>query len=166
MTPPHAEDPGEVIIRQAEAERARLFPTQRKELTHNAKVNALEQGVSHFAMHSMHSAAVDENYLVIGRHVNAILQQKIINHEYIDFACLLPKGRNNVSEGDNQMELVNRGGSTFFMQVADKETTGITNFSRWEQAFRIFSNIYTWAYPGRASQLIQYNFVIYTTSTM
>ena len=142
MTPPHAEDPGEVIIRQAEAERARLFPTPGKELTHNAKVNALEQGVSHFAMHSMHSVAVDENYLVIGGYVDAILQQKIINHEYIDFVHLLPKGRNNVSEGDNRMKLVNRGGSIFFMPVADREMTGITNFSRWEQALE-YSTIFT-----------------------
>ena len=63
------------------------------------------------------------------------------------------------------MELVSRGGATFFVLVADRECLGITNFSRWEQAFRIFSNLYTRCYPERASELVQYNHVIYMAAT-
>ena len=40
----------------------------------------------------------------------------------------------------------------------------ISNYSRWEQAFRVFSDIYTQAYPSRASELIQYNHTIHTAS--
>ena len=29
---------------------------------------------------------VDDNYLVIGSHVDQALQSKIVNHEYVDFA--------------------------------------------------------------------------------
>ena len=39
------------------------------------------------------AAVVDENYLVIGVHLDASLKQKIINHEYIDFARLVPKDK-------------------------------------------------------------------------
>ena len=109
---------------------------------------------------------MNENYLIIGRHVDLALQQKIVNHEYVDFARLLPRGKSTSLEGDNRMELVSRGGSTFFVPVPDRETTGVTNFQKWEQAFRIFSNIYSCAYPDRATELIQYNHVIYMASTM
>ena len=41
---------------------------------------------------------------------------------------------------------------------------GITNFGHWEQAFRIYSNVYTKEFPDQATQLIQYNHIIYTAS--
>ena len=62
------------------------------------------------------------------------------------------------------MEIVSRGSATYFVPVSDWDTTAITNFGKWEQAFRVFSNIYTRAYPGKASELIQYNHIIYTAS--
>ena len=63
------------------------------------------------------------------------------------------------------MELVNRGGQSFFVPVSEHEVSGITSFNKWEQAFRIFMNIYTQAFPGCSSELLQYNHIIYTTST-
>ena len=91
------------------------------------------------------------------------LQNKIWNHEYIDFARLKPLDK-VTKEDDHCMELVSRGGQTFFVPVSDRETTGITSFSKWEQAFRIYSNLYTKRYPNKASELIQYNHIIYTAS--
>ena len=111
----------------------------------------------------MHSTVVDEEYLVIGGHVDSALQQRIINFEYIDFARLLPKDRLGGSE-DHHFELVVRRGATFFAPVSNREVTSISNFSRWEQAFRIYSNILTRAYPGKATELIQYNHTIYTAT--
>ena len=48
--------------------------------------------------------------------------------------------------------------------MSERETTLISSFSRWEQAFRIYSNLLTRVYPGKASELIQYNHIIYTAS--
>lgn len=62
------------------------------------------------------------------------------------------------------MEIVNRNGKTYFVPAVDSDPTGISNFSRWEQAFRVFSNIYTRRYPSRAAELIQYNHVIHTAA--
>ena len=53
---------------------------------------------------------------------------------------------------------------TYWVPVSDRETTAITNFNRWEQAFRVFSNLYTYYFPQKAGDLIQYNHVIFTTS--
>ena len=109
-------------------------------------------------------SSVDNNYMVIGTHVEPSLGQKIFRHEYIDFARLLPKDKVS-REDDHHMELISRGGSTYFVLVADCECTGsISNFSKWEQAFRVFSNIYSKFFPDRSSELIQYNHIIYTAS--
>ena len=107
---------------------------------------------------------VDESYMVIGNQVDDLVRKKIINHKYVDFAKLLSKDRLNREE-DNQMELMSRGGCMYFIPVSDREPNGsVSSFSKWEQAFRAFSNIYTQVYPSRATELIQYNHLIYTAS--
>ena len=63
-------------------------------------------------------------------------------------------------EEDNRLELVIKDGKTFWMPVSESIT--INGFSRWEQAFRIYSDIYTREYPTRASELIQYNHIIHS----
>ena len=111
------------------------------------------------------SSAVDDNYLVIGSHIDGSLQAKIINHEYVDFACLLPRERpSDWEEMGQRMEIVSKGDLTYFSPVSNRGLVGITSFSKWEQAFQIFSNIYTRVYPGHASELIQYNHIIYTAA--
>ena len=146
-------DEGDQIIWEAEANKARLLPNPGNNNSRivNWQVN---QGAS---------SSVDDNYLVIGSHVDSNLQAKIVNHEYVDFARLLPKDRIS-KEDDNRLEIINKGGLTYFAPVADREMVGITNFNKWEQAFRIYVNIFTRAFPERASALIQYNHIIYTAS--
>ena len=90
-------------------------------------------------------------------------RKKIVSFEYVDFSRLIPKDK--VGRLDDQcFELVVKGGSTFFAPVSDREVTSISNFSRWEQAFRIYSNVVTRVYPAKASELIQYNHTIYTAA--
>ena len=58
--------------------------------------------------------------------------------------------------------MVIRDGRTYYVPVT--ETTSISSFAKWEQAFCVFSNIYTKANPHRSSELIEYNHVIHTVS--
>ena len=110
-----------------------------------------------------HSSIVDDNYMVIGAHLEQSIQEKIVNNEYVDFSKLLVKDK--ISTKDGRMELVSRGGATYFVPASDKDAScNITGFGRWEQAFRIFSNVYTRAYPWKSLELIQYNHIIYTAS--
>ena len=97
-------------------------------------------------------AKIDQEYLAVGSHVDLNTQEKIKRGEYVDFSKLLPKDRITV-EKDGRMELVVRNGQTFWSPVS--EVVAINNFGRWEQAFRIFSNIYTSEFPQRCSELIQ-----------
>ena len=62
------------------------------------------------------------------------------------------------------MEIVNRNGKTYFVPRVDSDNHSISNFSRWEQAFRIYLNVYTRAHPKKSSELIQYNHIIHSIS--
>ena len=107
------------------------------------------------------SVSVDESYLVIGMHVDESTQEKIKKSEYVDFAKLISK-----EQGDeNKMELIFKNGQTYFVPAVDRENLNvISSLFKWEQAFRIFSNIYPSVNPGRVTELIQYNHIICTAA--
>ena len=140
---------GEQMIQDAESARRRMTNTTgmfaNKQPDFNPQLNMIN---------------CDEEYMVIGAHVDSALQEKVINFEYVDFVKLILKDRITKIE-DHRFELVVRGGSTFFAPVSDREALTISNFSHWEQAFRIFSNILIRVYPAKPLELIQYNHTIY-----
>ena len=74
----------------------------------------------------MFTAKIDEDYLVVGGHVDEATKLKIIKSEYVDFGKLLPCDRILVKE-DGCMELVVRNGKTFWMPVS--ESVSINSFS-------------------------------------
>ena len=84
-------DEGERIIRQNEANKARLYAAPGNS---NMPDNCT----------NMVTGSIDDNYLVIGNHVDYVTQQKIVAGEYIDFARLLPKQR--FVEDENKLEIV------------------------------------------------------------
>ena len=100
----------------------------------------------------------------MGAHVDDTYVRRIINHEYIDLARLLPCDH-IANQEDNRMELVNRNGMSYWVPVADREPSrNISNYHKWDLAFRVYSKIYTAQYPHKAGELIQYAHVIYTVS--
>ena len=123
-------------IKDAEAAKIRIVATPGKMISGNNDDNlVIEQGVHQTNHLSAMAGSVDDNYLVIGAHVEPNLRQKIFRHEYIDFARLLTHDRITCEE-DHRMEIVSKGGMTYFVPVADRENTmTISSFNRWEQAF-------------------------------
>ena len=110
------------------------------------------------------TALIDESFQLVAAHVDDRVKKKIVNSEYIDFALLLPRDRISRAE-DHRMEMINKDRRTYFVQAQEREKSGvISNFSQWEQAFRVFSDIYTRHNPDRAAELIQYNHLIHTAS--
>ena len=75
----------------------------------------------------------------------------------------MPKDKIN-TEDDVHMEMVNRGGMSYWIPVSDRELTSINSYGRWEQAFRVYNNVYTAYHPAKAGELIQYNHVIHMAS--
>ena len=142
----------EQMIREVELSKARIYDVQGKEMKQDNNLSV-----------TYHSALLDEDYLLVGNYIDDVTHRKIGNGEYIYFAKLLPKDKIG-SEEDHRMEMVNHGGMSFWVSVTDRETANITSYMKWEQAFRVFSNIYTAYHPTRGSELIQYNHIIHTAS--
>ena len=89
----------------------------------------------------MHSVLVDEDYLLVASHVDSPTLNKIINGEYVDFARLLPHDK-ILQEEDQRLEVVVRGGHTYWVPAIDRENlSSISSINKWEQAFRVYSDI-------------------------
>ena len=133
------------------------------QMAESAKANMLPiTGKLKSGRRSCATAIIDESYLVVGAHVDETTYMKIQKGEYVDFSKLIPRDQVLVEE-DQRLEIVIRGGRTYYVPVS--EGTNITSFQRWEQAFRVFCNIYTKFHPHRASELIEYNHIIHTVSS-
>ena len=137
LLPPGPDDMANQMIKQAEATRANIFTTP-GESNDVAILNKLVDNIPSLSLDAnnvfMHSAMVDENYLVLGNHVDLVTKQKIVLGEYIDFSKLLPKDWVMAVEQHGQkMEMFNKDGQMYWVPAA--ETSKINNFSKWEQAF-------------------------------
>ena len=78
------------------------------------------------------------------------------------FAKLLPRDKVLQAE-DHRMEMIMKGSQAFWVPVSDHGQS-ILSFSKWEQAYRVYSDIYLREHPTRSTELIQYNHIIYTAS--
>ena len=54
---------------------------------------------------------------------------------------------------------------SYLAPASDRDTLQISGYSRWEQAFRVYSNVITGQYPGKVLELLQYNHTIHMAST-
>ena len=109
-----------------------------------------------------HLVIVDEDYLLVASHIDTTTYNKIIAGDYVDFARLISKDK-ILQEEDQRLEVVIRGDRTFWVP-AEKNSLAIQNFTRWEQAFRVYSDIYLRRQPDRSTELIQYNHIIHMAS--
>ena len=151
-----AEDRSAQLIKEAELSKARVLELPSKNLT---EVNA-----NKLSSELLHSVAVDENYHAVMSHVDPLTRQKIEKGEYMDFAKLLPRDRIMI-EDDEKIHLVVKDGRIFPMSKDQHDSTVVIDtLHKWEQAFRVFSDIYTRAYPMRAAELIQYDHVIHSAA--
>ena len=152
-------DKAKRLVNEAEAAKARIYEVPGKYVNSQS---GYEQQLLNFRR-VMTTTEMDEDYKMVAAHVDHKTRMQIINHEYIDLAKLLPKTRPGVVEEDQVLQMVSRGGTPSFVPAHDRNVV-IGSYLKWEQAFRIFSNIYTEAYPSRATELIQYNHTIHTAS--
>ena len=130
----------------------------------NAKVRIMDMpGRSKTTQNNLsYSAVIDEDYMLVASHLDSTLKETIINHEYVDFSKLL-KEEKRAQDEEQKMIMINKGGFSYWSPVADK-STAIHSYARWEQAFRVYLDVYTTRYPERAYELIQYNLIIHSTS--
>ena len=145
------EEKAEKIIREAEMSRPRIHetPGKLKQLL-GADVNILP----HLDPNNdfMHLAMVDETYQQVASHVDLGTQAKIIEGKYVDLTKLVPKDR-VMTNDDTRFEMRIKDGHSYWVP-ANNEGMAISNYSRWEQAFHVFSDIYMRAHPTRSVELV------------
>ena len=145
---PTPEEKAREMVRKAEISKAKILATPGKNHEQPLLANLLTP-----------TALVDEGYMVVGAHVDEATILKIEKGEYVDFAKLIPKDK-VLAEEETRLELVIRDGHTYWAPVTT--STNINSFAKWEQAFRVFANIFSKANPTRSSELIEYNHIIHT----
>ena len=106
---------------------------------------------------------IDQDYQMIDVHIEETVKCKIQSFEYMDFSKLLTENK-VVGEEDQCLEIVNRNGMTYLSPISDRDAVSISSYNKWEQAFRVYSNILTSKHPGKATELLQYNHTIHTAS--
>ena len=95
--------PNDLMICEAEAAKARMIPTSGNPYILDTGAGQVTRPTDHLSMH------VDEQYRLMGTHIDQSLKAKILNFEYVDFARLIPKDR--ITKEDNHcVELVSKGG--------------------------------------------------------
>ena len=162
---------GERLLQQAESSKIRILEVPGKNvLINQANQVTPDNFLAKVSGELMHSVIVDEEFSMVAFHVSEATKKKIINGEYIDFVKLLPREDWNVDQTEidvDQFVMVNKGGHAYWAPESDvaesRRASGlsISSLHKWEQAFRIFSHIYTTAHPGRATELTQYSFIIH-----
>ena len=150
-----ADDRSEDVVRSAEKLKGVIFTTPGKEFSNKFHVD--------MARDMIHSVLVDEEYTAIGSHLDENIVNKIKRGEYVDFAKLLPRDRLAIEE-DNRIQPIFKDGQVFWQTPNDWTNSSINNFHKWEQAFRVYSKIYTQHHPHRATELIQYSHDIHAAS--
>ena len=110
----------------------------------------------------------DDDFFHITCHIEPALRAKIAKGEFVDLERLLPKSKLQIMSGtgaEGEIEVVRRNGSTYIFPETGNKDAKINNVRRWEQAFRVYSAIYSEANPTRAAEIWQYVHVINTAAT-
>ena len=103
-------------------------------------------------------------------HLDLAIKQKIGAGSFLEINKLV--NRNKLfKENDNMtMEKISHDGKTYFIPATggnssnNRDVFKITNFARWEEAFRIYAQIYSQYNPHHAAEIYQYIHTIHTAS--
>ena len=151
------EDHAQRIIREAERGRADMHKVKGNDRS-LIDFNELNNKVL------LHSVLIDESYLIVAAHVDEQLRKRILDFEYVDFSKLLPHDR-VIQEEDKRLTFMNKDGVPYLVPANDSGSSGgIHSYGKWDQAFRVYSDIITSPFPDKAQELIQYNHSIHTAS--
>ena len=103
----------------------------------------------------------DNNVFHVECHIDENLKFKIQKGEFVELKRLLPKERSfagHSMEDGTAVQLYTKNGQAFF---ALPESHGI---KRWDQAFRVYTTIYSQVNPKRAGEIWQYIHLIHTAA--
>ena len=108
----------------------------------------------------------DDDFFHVTCHADQSVKTKIEAGEFIDLERLLPKEKGGMMDcrDEQQLELVTRGGNTFFAPRANERK--INGIRKWEQAFCVFAAIYCHANPSRSAEIWEYVYIINSAASV
>ena len=106
----------------------------------------------------------DDDFFHITCHIEQNLTDKIQKGEFVDLEKLLPKDRGGFRSEEKRFEIVSKEGVAYLTPAQDKNNR-ISSVRKWEQAFRVYTAIYSKANPQRASEIWQYIYVTNLAAT-
>ena len=110
------------------------------------------------------TSQIDEDYKMIDSHIDETIKRKIQAFKFIHLGQLLSKNRFLSDDDSQRLEIINKNGMSFLSPVSDLEIVTINSYSKWEQAFRVYSNVLTTAFPEKSTELLQYNHTIHSAA--
>ena len=118
-----------------------------------------------FNIMNIGSGVSDDDFFHLTCHIEPSLIHKIEQGEFVELEKLLPKDKlgNGKNNEESRLEWVQRDAGTFL--VPAQKDNKISNFRRWEQAFRAYATIYCGAHPQRSKEIWQYITVINTAAS-
>ena len=153
------EEKAELVIKQAEAAKTHILEVPGRD-EFNITVNSVaSKGKDQY----LQTLLVDEQFRVVTSHMDENTRKKFEGHEYVDFARLIARDR-IIEEEDQSVKLVNKNGFLSLTSGSARSGSVINNYTKWEQAFHVFFDIYTARHPKKAAELNQYNYIIHTAS--
>ena len=98
-----------------------------------------------------------KNFCQVSNHVDTPTEQKIAVGAFLELVKLAPGRTLKLNDNtDKKLELVSKEGKTFYLPFSEKEQNKITNFKKWEDAFKVYAAIYTKYNPHRGAEIYQY----------
>ena len=114
-------------------------------------------------LHNQVTGLTDDDFFHLTCHVEPNIIAKIEKGDFVELEKLLAKDKNRRSD-ENRLEWIQTEGNTYLAPVADR-VNKISNFRKWEQAFRVYATIYCGAHPQRSKEIWQYVSVISTAAS-
>ena len=149
------------LVREAELAKAKIYDVAGNFKTADQFPDNKELRQVNKAL--LHSLIIDEEYSLVGGHIDDGLRKMIEQGGYVNFSKLISKDRVD-QQNDNRLEILNSNGSTYLAPFSDHFVMTISSLYKWQQAFRVYTNIYLNANPKRGSEIVQYNHVICTAA--
>ena len=105
----------------------------------------------------------DSDFFAMTCHVEESIKEKIRRGEFIELEKLLAKKQKFNERKERHLEFVNKDGHSYLVQGEEKEGK-IFSYRKWEQAFRVYAQIYSDANPHRCAEIWQYVDSIHSAS--
>ena len=105
----------------------------------------------------------DDEFFYTNCHIDSVIREKIKLGKFVELEKLLVRRKGSRPKSEQKLDIISKDGVTSITSTEDRESR-ITNIHKWDQAFRVYTTIYTKANPERGAEIWQYIDTIHRAS--